>query len=337
MPKTWGSWTMVKSLSEGGQAHTFLVKRDDSGALFVLKRLKNKKRLGRFSAEVKAGLQLVGPNILRVLDFQVEGDEDAWFVSEFCSKGALSDDIRLGLTVPQRLGLFNRVCAGVAQAHEEGIVHRDLKPDNIFIRADGVPVVGDFGLCHFTEDGERFTFTEEVVGSRWFVAPELEDGRVDHVTRSADVYSLGKILYWLLWGKVFAREKHREPDYFAAASLPQNSGFLVYELLDRSISADPAKRFVNARDMLKALESLQLRVELGAHAVGKDIPQSCSYCRLGTSRVVIDPSTPQYAATTVHNFGLTMVGRADWLVLVCDHCGHVDLFRLEKLSQNPWV
>ena len=52
------------------------------------------------------------------------------------------------------------------------------KPDNIFLHKDGkTPVVGDFGICFISEEGERFTLTDEAVGARRFTAPELEDGR----------------------------------------------------------------------------------------------------------------------------------------------------------------
>src|SRR5262245_66381065 len=61
-----------------------------------------------------------------------------------------------------------------------------------------------FGICFIDDDGTRITLFDEAVGARRYTAPELEDGRADDVTPSADVYSLGKILYWLMAGHVFA-------------------------------------------------------------------------------------------------------------------------------------
>ena len=58
------------------------------------------------------------------------------------------------------------------------------------------------------------TLTEEVVGPKLYIAPEVEDGRLDQVTPEVDSYSLGKLLYWLLsGGKVFSREKHCETEW----------------------------------------------------------------------------------------------------------------------------
>ena len=47
--------------------------------------------------------------------------------------------------------------------------------------------------CYFIDEDERLTETMEQVGSRFYMAPELESGRAATVTVKADVYSLGKI------------------------------------------------------------------------------------------------------------------------------------------------
>lgn len=335
--KTWGKWQNVKSLAEGGQAHTFLVEQSGSDGPHVLKRLKNMTRLGRFRAEVEAGLSLAHSNVLRVIDTTgLDDAKEAWFVTEFCPGGSLSRLHLPGISVERKLALFQGICNGVAHAHENGIVHRDLKPDNIFLRDDDTPVIGDFGLCHFTDEGDRFTFTDEAVGSRWYMAPELEDGRLEDVTPRADVYSLGKILYWLITGRIFAREKHRDNVFFFASK--QNSSYchLIYELLDKTIVAEPEKRLPSAVEVAAAVEVFQKRVKMQAHSIGRNVPQSCNYCGLGEYQLAIDSSSPHYSGTHLHNFGFQLVGNAQWRVLVCDHCGHVQLFRLERL-RDPEV
>jgi len=323
---------VIKSLSEGGQAHAFIVEREPSDGEHVLKRLKNLNRVGRFRAEVTAGLQLSHPNVLRVVDATgLEDTEKPWMVTEFCLKGALSRAGVVQLPLEQKLTLFAGICEGVAHAHGKNIIHRDLKPDNIFLRDDGTPVVGDFGLCFFTEDGERLTLTEEAVGSRYFTAPELEDGRAGEITPRADVYSMGKILYWLMTGKVFSREKQRSKEFFFADRLNGSRDYLIYEFLDRTIVAEPGGRLASGIELVAEIKVLQRRLAMQAHVIDKNAPQPCSYCGLGSYVFRVDQTRPQDTYAAVKNFGFMSAGLAKWRILECDQCGHVQLFRLENL------
>lgn len=320
----YGKWQIVRPLSEGGQAYTYLVQADDlPGEHFVLKRLKNPERLDRFKNEVATGLRLTHPHLVKVTDSGLD-DRRPWFVMEYCAGGPL----RFVPAAPldSRLQLFQQVCEGVAHAHANGVVHRDIKPDNIFLRADGSPAVGDFGLCFLTEEGERFTFSHEAVGPRWYMAPELEDGRLDSVTTRTDVYSLGKLLYWVLTGRTFAREKHHDPEFDLTAGAKASEPFLVYELLDRMIVSDPAGRLLDAGKVLEAVDLLRRRVSMGAHAIGKGIPQPCRYCGLGHYQTKVEHG-PRSHGADVHNFGFTAVGNPRWIIMVCDHCANVQMFR----------
>jgi serine/threonine protein kinase len=113
-----------------------------------------------------------------------------------------------------RSPLFAWVARGVAQpaieylekvarivhaAHEAGIVHRDIKPSNLMVRADGEPVVLDFGLAiELDDDVERWTREGEFVGSPDYMAPEQIDGARGVIDRRTDVYALGVVLYEVL-------------------------------------------------------------------------------------------------------------------------------------------
>ena len=92
MAKNFGNrWEIVESLSEGGQGRTFIVRdaqNPTDGPKYVLKRLKNPKRLDRFRREVEATLILDHPNILKVIDHDLDGD-NPFLVSEYCIGGTL--------------------------------------------------------------------------------------------------------------------------------------------------------------------------------------------------------------------------------------------------------
>lgn len=91
MAQQYGKWTVIRALSEGGQAHTYLASEDgtDNKDLFVLKRLKNPERIKRFKEEVRACVELSHANILRVVDHDYESQKP-YLVSEYIPGGPLS-------------------------------------------------------------------------------------------------------------------------------------------------------------------------------------------------------------------------------------------------------
>ena len=193
-------WKLVRSLGEGGQGWTYLVRRSDGSdpIPYVFKRLKNPARAARFQAEIRALEALSHPGILRIIE-SGEANGLPFYVAEYCEEGDLSNHSLSGKTLRQRLLLYREICDAVAAAHRAQIIHRDLKPPNVLIRSNGAIAVGDFGLClHLADAGDRLTPSSEAVGARDYIPPELEDGRLDNPTPSSDVYSLGKLLYYIL-------------------------------------------------------------------------------------------------------------------------------------------
>jgi serine/threonine protein kinase len=166
-------------------------------------------------------------------------------VTEYCAGGSLAKFDSSSMPMLARLGLFHAICLGVGHGHQNGIVHRDIKPLNIFLRADHTPVVGDYGLCYLA-DGQELTTSQEAVGARFYIAPELEHGPVERPQPYSDVYSLGKLLYWLMsGGRMFAREGHRSPGYNLLKA-DDSAWYFIYDLLDITITADIHKRPDNA-------------------------------------------------------------------------------------------
>jgi serine/threonine protein kinase len=347
MGKRFDDWEVVKDLSQGGQAWTYLVKkvggRDDE--LFVLKRLIKKRdpnRLKRFRQEIDAGLHLSHPNVLKVVGHNM-AHEDPYLVSEYCPGGSLAEARATDYSDGERLRMFLAVCHGVGHAHANGVIHRDLKPANIFLMSDlRTPVVGDFGLCLLADQEERMTEVNEAVGARWYMAPELEDGLNIEVGAEADVYSLGKILYWLIsGGDMFSRERHRISKYDLTRDRKDAAIFFIYDLLDGMIVADPEKRrFRNANDIAGAVETVVRRIEMNAHHIDLSVPQACIYCGVGFYQKVLDESPQKNRSgqyPELERFGFRGIGKSSWLILACDYCGNVQMFRRDYAkNEEAW-
>ena len=114
------------------------------------------------------------------------------------------------------------------------IYHRDLKPDNILYEKHGEDYklfLSDFGICYLNKEKERLTEVEIAVGPRMFIAPEYEKGRIGNVDHKGDVFSIGKIIWYMINGV--------ENDF-----LPSNFWFVdEYNLI---------KKFANNEDIIFA-------------------------------------------------------------------------------------
>jgi serine/threonine protein kinase len=235
--KLWGRWSALgPPIFEGGQGRLYPVEDSQKTykGSFILKELKNPRRVERFRRELEILTKIRHPNVIELIDASVFLDETKpWYVMERAI-GSLATELANYVGNYSRIiDLFAGICRGLAHLHSSKVIHRDLKPENILITGDQTKIA-DLGLA-LVITGDRLTPTSEAVGPRLYMAPELEDGRNLDVTPSADIYSMGKILYFMLsGGQVFAREKLGSPKF----DLARQAGDSRIDLFIRS-SANP--------------------------------------------------------------------------------------------------
>lgn len=252
--RKWGNWEAVGDVfAEGGQGRLYLVKNlsDASEEIYVLKELKNPKRKKRFEREIAAIANIKPhPNVIQLVDTGIYRDENKpcyVMPRADCSLDLhlpeISENINLSFEV------FQLICAGVEHLHKANIVHRDLKPENILVFS-GTPKISDLGIC-LVADENRLTSSSEAVGPRFYMAPELEDGKNLDVSSSSDVYSLGKVLYFILSkGKIFSREKHNQPKFNLSKRFNDPRYDIFSRFFRHSISPNTYERYKNASELL---------------------------------------------------------------------------------------
>ena len=155
----------------------------------------------RFEREIRVAAKLQHPHILGLFDSGV-ADGLVYYVMPFVSGESLRARLdREGmLPVDDAVAIALEVGGALGYAHEQGIVHRDIKPENILLQ-NGHALVADFGIARaVTEAGaQKLTQTGMAVGTPVYMAPEQSMGEV--VGPSADLYSLGCMLYEMLAGE----------------------------------------------------------------------------------------------------------------------------------------
>jgi serine/threonine protein kinase len=124
-------------------------------------------------------------------------------------------------------------------AHRSGIVHRDIKPSNATVQGDGNAYLVDFGICSDAAGHTVLTTAPEGFGNPAFSAPECDAGHLDRATPAADVYSLGKLLFWLVSGRGLISREDFDPARLAVTDQERE---VIVPILAATICADPTSR-----------------------------------------------------------------------------------------------
>jgi len=145
------------------------------------------ERVERLRREARILARLDHPGIVPIHDAGTLPDGRAFYVMKLVRGNRF--DTLIDRPLADRLDAYARILDAVAFAHAHGIVHRDLKPDNVMTGAFGEVYVMDWGVAHDTAAAAEST----VVGTRGYMPPEQEEGRVD-VDARADIFALGSML-----------------------------------------------------------------------------------------------------------------------------------------------
>ena len=269
-----GPYHVVEQLGSGGMAAVYSAVHTTTRAAVALKVLPLawgaaphfQERLAREAAALQ---RLAHPNVVAVLEVgRVEErlGGGCYLALEWLPHGLdrlLWAQYPEPLAVGEALRLAQGVAEALAAVHAAGLVHRDVKPSNIMLRADGTPVLTDFGLVAALEQGvsaARLTPLDVVPGTADYLAPELISGA--EADSRSDLYALGVVLYEMLCGAVpFAgktpletlRAQVEEEPPPLPSELPQ----AVRALVERALRKRPDERFATAAEMAEALAALR--------------------------------------------------------------------------------
>ena len=232
------------------------------------------KRLRRFQTEGIAACRVKHRNAVEVLAAGFSQGL-AYLVMELLEGRTLSELMKQLPVVPveRTLTIAMQIADALTAAHAARVIHRDITPGNVFLHrdADGEVVkVLDFGIARLVDEAAPAvlagtTGTGEMVGTPEYMAPErLLAGTYD---ASADVYSLGVILYRMLTGKrlfqsqsrldlVEAIQLHLNASVRPLASLAPEVPEAVAELVMSALAKEPAER-PTSREMAERLRELR--------------------------------------------------------------------------------
>lgn len=277
-----GSYQIVRRLALGGMAELYLARHEAAAGfakLVALKRVlphlaEDDSFVKMFLNEAKLAATLVHPNIAQVTDFGSVGRE-YFMVMEFVHGRGVNELLRAasraaGVPLECALAIVVNVAAALHHAHDAtdadgtplGLVHRDVSPSNILVSYDGAVKLVDFGIAKATSKAAQATRSGSIKGKLAYMSPEQARGA--DLDRTADVFSLGIVLYELTTGRrCFYAEgefallnKVAEAKFDRPSKVQEGFGADLEAVIMRALAADRSERYSDARELQRAVENV---------------------------------------------------------------------------------
>ena len=203
----------------------------------------NSDHISLFRKEAKLISRLNHPSIITVLD--TTGDEDLEaIVIELVKEETLFDYVeRTGpLSLTLALQITKQIGDALSYAHEKGVFHENLDPKHIFLCPDRGPQVSGFGFNKFKSliDIELKTDTQDEANFRSdFI--DMTSASTTH----ADIFSLGKILQYMLVGSLNIPRKN---------PFPKSVKKEILKSIEKATAGEVTERYSSVVDFIDDLE-----------------------------------------------------------------------------------
>ncbi len=200
-----GHYTILQLLGRGGFAEVYLGEHHylkSQAAIKILQtQLSCQEDLESFLREAQTIARLSHPNIIRVLDFGVDG-ETPYLVMDYAANGTLRQHYpkNTPAALPTIIPYVKQVADALQYAHDEHLIHRDVKPENMLLGRRNEVLLSDFGIALISQSS-RSQRTQDVIGTVAYMSPEQIQGKP---RPASDQYSLAVVVYeWLSGDRPF--------------------------------------------------------------------------------------------------------------------------------------
>lgn len=144
------------------------------------------------------------------------------------------------------------LCSALSVCRQSGYIYVDLKPSNIYVSEKKEYRIGDLGFLSL--DALRYAPLPEQYYSP-YTPPELLDPMTP-MNLSADTYAVGMILYQL-YNDGHLPFSGIAPEH--PISAPLHADYELSEIIMKAINPDPAQRWMDPKDLGKAIASYMQR------------------------------------------------------------------------------
>ena len=293
----WPDWKIVRYLGGGAYGKVYEIERTISGmqekekaALKIVSRPKDedeieeyevsgydkesiiesyKSEIQNYVQEYKLMRTLQGQtNIVSCDDFTVIWNQNGIGGKVFIRMELLTPLNQVlkerALSTEEIIKLGKDIASALILCEKKNIIHRDIKPANIMVSQFGNYKLGDFGVSKIMDHATYAT----KMGTPEYQAPEVV--HMGKYGQTADIYSLGITLYWLLNNRrmpfiganeqltVERKDEAMEKRYRGEKlPAPKNGSAKLKKIVLKACEYNPEDRYASAQEMYDDLDTLR--------------------------------------------------------------------------------
>ena len=293
----WPDWKIVRYLGGGAYGKVYEIERNVSGvqekekaALKIVSRPKDedeieeyevsgydkesiiesyKSEIQNYVQEYKLMRTLQGQtNIVSCDDFTVIWNQNGIGGKVFIRMELLTPLNQVlkerALSTEEIIKLGKDIASALILCEKKNIIHRDIKPANIMVSQFGNYKLGDFGVSKIMDHATYAT----KMGTPEYQAPEVV--HMKKYGKTADIYSLGITLYWLLNNRrmpfiganeqltVDQKNEAMERRYRGEKlPAPKNGSAKLKKIVLKACEYNPEDRYASAQEMYDDLDTLR--------------------------------------------------------------------------------
>jgi tRNA A-37 threonylcarbamoyl transferase component Bud32 len=273
-------YDLLERVAVGGMAEIFRAKATGAHGfekILAIKRIlpdlaSDPEFENRFIAEAKLAVALTHANVVQIFDFgRFSGS--LYIAMEYVDgpdlgryfKGAIEHAERVPLGAAMHIAM--EMCKGLDVAHARRIVHSDISPSNILLSRMGEVKIADFGIARAAADAsvavaEGAARDGRVMGKWPYMSPEQTRG--EPLDARSDLFSAAVVLYELFTSTTLFRGRDVKEIVANVRGMPIPAPSTrraslppaLDDVLGRALERDPARRYQQASELLRALVEL---------------------------------------------------------------------------------
>ena len=207
-------YLITKELGKGSYAVVKLAMHKITREKFAIKIYKKESLLdpqkrNTVKNEINILKHLNHINIMKLYEV-IDSSKYLYLVLEYIKGISLLDVIKNEknhyIEQSKAIKLFLQVVKGISYLQSKNINHRDIKLENILVKEDDIIKIIDFG---FAVKSGKDSYQKLFCGTPSYMSPEIVN-KEKYIAQYSDVWSLGVLLYAMLFGKFPFRAKDDE-------------------------------------------------------------------------------------------------------------------------------